>query len=103
VRGEGGEVHEGADACGGGGPGRSRGAEKAGKRGPVSVGIHFGTWCGGEEEVRGVVRELRRACEERGVRFTRALTHAEEEGRGGAGAGGKFVVVNHGETIRMGF
>lgn len=61
------------------------------KKWPVAVGIHWGTFVSGENEVKNSIRGLRSACEKRGVRFSRESETGSKES--------KFVLINHGQSI----
>jgi len=58
---------------------------------PIAIGIHWGTFVSGENEIKNSIRELRKACRKRGVRFGRE----SEKGDGDA----SFILVNHGGSV----
>ncbi|SGY21131.1 BQ5605_C016g08200 [Microbotryum silenes-dioicae] len=61
-------------------------------RSRTSIGVHFGTFIGAEEESLEAIIELQDACDEEGVAFESELGGVEHDK-------GKFGIVNLGETV----
>lgn len=80
---------------------------KDGGKGMVSLAVHYGTFVRNEEQTKGDVRELRRACRLQGLKFRRVrdeacLLKASEEDRLEGGEGREkdmFLVADQGKTL----
>jgi len=77
---------------------RDAGEGRKDKEGPISMAIHWGTFVGGDDDVTQSINDLKRACHSQGVKYGRL----PEGGKvGHVGSSGEFLLINHGETIRM--
>lgn len=66
-----------------------------GKRRPVALAIHWGTFVGSDEESATSLRFLRSACHAHGVRFARELQENDQD------QCSVFVALNPGQAITI--